>query len=297
LRQLVFFFSFTLKENCFKAGNFKLAISFFSDAIKIFPNEYLLWGFRAAALTENLQYTNAHEDALKVIELQPNRAEGHLRLGNVLCACDEFQKAKESYLTALKLEPSHDLTVEALREMDTKRKIVHLRRAVTDAREAFENGNFFKASALLTDCIELNPRNSAYLVYRALVRCAQGDVEGASQDASRIVVVDSVRKKRRTHLFFFLKICCFVELPSTSRACHGRILAKAWRWSGSVRLQDALFRVERTFFVVLQNAFRSDSNRCHSARWILCEIKIRRQGSSRFSRLLLVFFFFFFFSF
>jgi hypothetical protein len=49
-----------------QAGNFGSAISRFSDAIAMFPNEYQLWGFRSAALTEALQYTAAHSDALKV---------------------------------------------------------------------------------------------------------------------------------------------------------------------------------------------------------------------------------------
>jgi hypothetical protein len=52
-------------------------------------------------------------------------------------------------------------------------------------------GDFFKAVTRLSECIELNPKNSSYVVYRALVRCAQGDVAGAALDAARIVVVDS----------------------------------------------------------------------------------------------------------
>jgi hypothetical protein len=38
------------------------------------------------------QFTAAHTDANKVIELQPNKAEGYLRLGNVLVAADDFVK-------------------------------------------------------------------------------------------------------------------------------------------------------------------------------------------------------------
>ncbi len=205
-----------------------------------------------------------------MIELQPNRAEGHLRLGNVLAACDEFQKvqcvcvfyvvlislfkAKECYLTALKLEPGHDLTVEALRDMDTKRKMVHLRKAVASARAAFDARNFFEANALLSDCIELNPKNASYLVYRALVRCAQGDVEGAATDAARIVIVDSVkRKKKRVVSSHF-----FSELSSRARTDSCWILAKArWR-SCCIWVQNSLFCVERAFSVVLQGANRFD---------------------------------------
>ncbi len=65
-----------------------------------------------------------------MIELQPNRAEGYLRLGNVLVAADDFGKAKSAYLTALKLEPNHELTVTALRDMDRARKVSQIRKTV-----------------------------------------------------------------------------------------------------------------------------------------------------------------------
>jgi hypothetical protein len=46
----------------------------------------MLYSFRSAARTDLLLFESAFADANKVIELQPNRAEGHLRLGNVLVA-------------------------------------------------------------------------------------------------------------------------------------------------------------------------------------------------------------------
>ncbi len=175
----------------YERGEFAAAIAQFSTAIEAFPGHYLLWGFRAAARTDAMRYTEAHGDAQKVVELAPNRAEGYLRLGNVYVQCDEFDKAKEAYMTALKLEPSHDLTVEALREMDRKRKLAHLKRNVAEAHSAFDKRNYFAAVELLTQCLELNPKNVAYLVYRALVRTAQGDIAAAQEDASKIVLVDS----------------------------------------------------------------------------------------------------------
>jgi tetratricopeptide (TPR) repeat protein len=175
----------------YERGEFPAAIAHFTAAIQAFPEHYLLWGFRAAAFTDALRYTDAHADAQRVIELAPNRAEGYLRLGNVMVQCDEFDKAKEAYMTALKLEPSHDLTVEALREMDRKRKLAHLKRNVAEARAAFDKSNHFAAVELLTQCLELNPKNVAYLVYRALVRTAQGDLVAAQEDAGKIVQVDS----------------------------------------------------------------------------------------------------------
>ncbi len=90
----------------------------------------MLFSFRSAALADSYQFSAAHSDANRVIELQPNRAEGYLRLGNVLVAADDFAKAKLSYLTALKLEPNHELTVIALRDMDRARKVSQIRKTV-----------------------------------------------------------------------------------------------------------------------------------------------------------------------
>jgi tetratricopeptide (TPR) repeat protein len=177
--------------SAYENGEFIKAINCFTDAIHQFPGQYLLYGFRSAALTDAMKYTQAHADASKVIELQPNRAEGHLRLGNVLVACDDFVKAKEAYLTALKLEPKHDLTVEALREMDRRRKLSHLKKAVSDGREAFGKKAFDRAIKVFTEALELNPKNVSYLVYRALAHVAKGDIVSAQDDVNRIVHVDS----------------------------------------------------------------------------------------------------------
>lgn len=177
--------------DAYERGDFAAAIDFFSTAIKRFPNEYLLFGFRSAALTDAIRYTQAHADASRVIELHPNRAEGYLRLGNVLVACDDFVKAKEAYLTALKLEPNHELTVEALGEMDRKRKLSHLKKAVSDGRTAFSKKAFEQAAQLFTEALELNPKNVSYLVYRSLCHLADGNLTKALEDAREVVRVDS----------------------------------------------------------------------------------------------------------
>lgn len=90
----------------------------------------------------------------------------------------------------MKLEPNHDLTVEALREMDKKRKIMQLRKVVTEGRQAFEAGAFDRAAKAFSEAIELNAKNVAYVVYRALTYLAAGDSRVMS-DVTAITNVDS----------------------------------------------------------------------------------------------------------
>lgn len=120
----------------YENGDFRVAVSNFSTALQLFPEQHMLYSFRSAAYADLNQFPAAFSDANRVIELQPNRAEGYLRLGNVLVAADDFSKAKEAYTTALKLEPDHELTQAALRDMDRVRKLSMLRRTVERGRKA-----------------------------------------------------------------------------------------------------------------------------------------------------------------
>lgn len=176
----------------YERGDFPKAIASFSDALRSFPDLPALWGFRAAARTDALQYGAAESDARRVIELQPNRAEGHLRMGNVYVAADDFERAKECFVVALKLEPDHELTVEALREMDRKKKLAHLKRVIQMGREAYEKGATEAAVQCFTEAMTLNPKNVSYLVYRTLVLAASPGRQAEAMDqAQRIVQVDS----------------------------------------------------------------------------------------------------------
>lgn len=187
----LFFFLYYRGVLAYEQGEFKQAIAFFSQAISLFPDNYMLYSFRSAAETDNLAFSAAHRDANKVIELQPNKAEGYLRLGNVLVAADDFAKAKEAYLTALKLEPSHGLTLVALRDMDRARKVSQLKRNVQSARQAFNAGRYAESAVAFSESITLNPANPIYLVLRSLAYMADNDPR-ADEDAGRIAHVDSL---------------------------------------------------------------------------------------------------------
>lgn len=110
------------------------------------------------------------------------------------------------------------------------------------------------------------------------MRCAQGDVEGAAEDAARIVVVDSVTIIVPPLLSFVVILLCFfaIELSAAARCGAFGNAAKAGR-RGCVGLQNAVFCAERAVFVVLQGADRSDSNRRDSVGRIHCEAEIRSQ--------------------
>lgn len=92
-----------LGATAYENGEFKQAVNLFTEALRNLPDNFMLYSFRSAARTDLYQFEAAHADAERVIELQPNRAEGYMRLGNVFMAADDFAKAKDAFMTALKL--------------------------------------------------------------------------------------------------------------------------------------------------------------------------------------------------
>lgn len=91
-------------NNAFSAKNFPLAITHYSEAIDIYPENILLWSNRAMAYYESEQYDLALADANKCIEIDQDFVKGHFRKGMIL-----FKQGKNAEAVAA-LTQAHDLS-------------------------------------------------------------------------------------------------------------------------------------------------------------------------------------------
>ena len=121
-----------------KAGNVDEAISFYTDAIELDPENHVLYSNRSAAYANAKRYLQALKDAEKTIELKPDWVkvrigedwvainfllQGYSRVGTALTYLERFSDAEEMYRKGLKLDPKNELLTKGLEECQTKKSM------------------------------------------------------------------------------------------------------------------------------------------------------------------------------
>ena len=139
---LIFYQAEELKSKgnaALKAGNVDEAISFYTDAIELDPENHVLYSNRSAAYANGKKYPQALKDAEKTIELKPDWVkvrvgegwmvisffllQGYSRVGTALTYLERFSDAEEMYRKGLKLDPKNELLTKGLEECQTKKSM------------------------------------------------------------------------------------------------------------------------------------------------------------------------------
>lgn len=101
----------TLLKECaserFAAGDPKMAINMYTDALRIGGPSHTIYSNRSACHCAARQYVEAFEDACKCIDLMPTFAKGYARKGAALYGMDRWNEAIRAYEAGLKMEPSN----------------------------------------------------------------------------------------------------------------------------------------------------------------------------------------------
>lgn len=108
-----------LKEqgNCnVRAQSFHEAVLNYTQAIKMSPNDPILYSNRSLAFLKLNQLFYANEDAEKTIELDGNWAKGYFRKAEVLFAAGQYDTALLSYAAALQRMPNDLSILEAAKK-------------------------------------------------------------------------------------------------------------------------------------------------------------------------------------
>jgi len=107
-------------NRAFTEGKFPLAISLYSEAIQINPENHLLYSNLCAAYQEVKEWDNALEDAEKCIQLDASFPKGYFRKGQILAKLDRIDEAIKALYEARDLAPKDQ---EILTTIDNVKKM------------------------------------------------------------------------------------------------------------------------------------------------------------------------------
>ncbi|XP_039994175.1 uncharacterized protein si:dkey-33c12.4 [Xiphias gladius] len=106
--------------NCLAAsGEYKMAVRYFTDAIKFNPKEFRLFGNRSLCYERMQHYENALRDADLALSMEPNWIKGLFRKGKALCGLKRYYEASLIYREVLKLESSSAEATQELKRAQT----------------------------------------------------------------------------------------------------------------------------------------------------------------------------------
>lgn len=86
-------------------SRYKDAISMFSQAIKLCPDDHTSYGNRSFCYCILERYDKALYDAEKAVSLQPTLAKGYFRRGKAQLGLQKYREAAESFKTVLNIDP------------------------------------------------------------------------------------------------------------------------------------------------------------------------------------------------
>ncbi|XP_078592118.1 stress-induced-phosphoprotein 1-like isoform X2 [Branchiostoma floridae x Branchiostoma japonicum] len=136
------------------SGDTKEAIRLYGEAIKIDPNNHVLYSNRSAALAKASNYELALVDANKTVELKPDWVKGYSRKGAALSFLGRYEEAKMAYEEGLKLDPENQQLKDGVK--DTR---AHL---TGPAGSQPLGGNPFAAPGIM-ERIQRDPRTKGFL--------------------------------------------------------------------------------------------------------------------------------------
>jgi len=111
----------TLKDKgnkALQAGDTDKAISSYSMAIRLAPQNHTYYSNRSAAHLKTKDFKNALKDAQECVKLKSDWSKGYTRLGAAFYSLNMYQSARKAYSTAHELDPENAATLKQLE--DTK---------------------------------------------------------------------------------------------------------------------------------------------------------------------------------
>ncbi|CAG9790876.1 unnamed protein product [Diatraea saccharalis] len=102
-------------NDCVKNCKFIEAVLHYTQAIKMDPNNYLLYSNRSFAFLKMDQHYLSLQDANETVRLQPQWAKGYFRRAEVEAASGLHDEAIISYTRALQLDPHNPKLMESIK--------------------------------------------------------------------------------------------------------------------------------------------------------------------------------------
>lgn len=104
-------------DQAVKNGKHRVAIQWYTEAIRLEPENAKLWSNRSAAQANASEFQAALADACQAIQLEPKWHKAWSRKGFALFRLQQYESASEAYKQALKLDPGNLSICDALRKV------------------------------------------------------------------------------------------------------------------------------------------------------------------------------------
>lgn len=104
-------------DQAVKNGEHSMAIQWYTEAIRLEPENAKLWSNRSAARANASEFQAALADACQAIQLEPKWHKAWSRKGFALFCLQQYESASEAYQQALKLDPGNLSIRDALRKV------------------------------------------------------------------------------------------------------------------------------------------------------------------------------------
>ncbi|CAD0202196.1 unnamed protein product [Chrysodeixis includens] len=109
-------------NECVKEEKYIEAVLHYTQAIKMDPNNYVLYSNRSFAFLKLDQHYLSLQDANETVRLQPQWAKGYFRRAEVEAASGLYDEAILSYTTALQLDPHNVKLMESIKSITDMQK-------------------------------------------------------------------------------------------------------------------------------------------------------------------------------
>ena len=147
--------------------DYRAAISDYSKAIEINPNDYEAYHNRGNANIDLKNYKKGFSDYKKALELKPNFYLVYFNRGNAYRDTEKYKKAISDYTKAIEIIPNF---------LDAYFN--------SGSIKLFKTKDYLAAISDFNRAIEINPRDTNLYFLRALAKEKSGDLEGACSDAN-----------------------------------------------------------------------------------------------------------------
>jgi dihydrodipicolinate synthase/N-acetylneuraminate lyase len=115
---------------CFQSGKYEEAITHFTAAIQLDPNNHILYSNRSGSYALLKNYLKALEDADHTVRLSPNWAKGYSRQGTALYYMERYREALEAFNKGLKFEPENVQLAQGLQQVQLALKSAPIKKGV-----------------------------------------------------------------------------------------------------------------------------------------------------------------------
>uniref|UniRef100_A0A3B4B0W6 Uncharacterized protein n=1 Tax=Periophthalmus magnuspinnatus TaxID=409849 RepID=A0A3B4B0W6_9GOBI len=106
------------------AGDYKMAVKYFTDAIKYNPTEYRLFGNRAFCFERMQEYEKSLSDAQLSLSMSPGWVRGLFRKGRALAGLKRYEEAACAFMEIIELNGSSPEAAQELMNVQISQLMV-----------------------------------------------------------------------------------------------------------------------------------------------------------------------------